>query len=315
MLKVENLKKDFGQKTAVNKISFELSRGEVMGFIGPNGAGKSTAMRMITGFLPPTSGSVKVDGHDVESEPMKTKALIGYLPENAPLYSNKSVTEFLELAAELRGFHGGEKKKRVDEAVKKCFLEPVRYQSIDTLSKGYRQRTCFAQAIIHDPALLILDEPTDGLDPNQKHEVRNLIKEMGKNKAIIISTHILEEVDAVTSRVVLISQGEKLFDGSPADFKKHSGDAGTFTLTVAGKDGKELENTLAAAEGVADIEILKTAKNKSSVKFSCRKKSSPDKVREAVAEVAVKKKWEILEFKENQGDLNEVFAQLTRNRK
>ena len=222
MIKIDNLSKKFGSKKAVNDISFEVNCGEVLGFIGPNGAGKSTTMRIITGFLPPSSGTVKIDGIDMLTNPIEAKKKIGYLPENAPLYANKTVLEFLNFIAEIRGFKGKERKKRIDTVVSHCFLEPVIHQSIDTLSKGYTHRTCFAQSILHDPEVLILDEPTDGLDPNQKREVRNLIKEMGKSKAIIISTHILEEVEAVTSRVVLINEGKKEFDGTPATFKKLS---------------------------------------------------------------------------------------------
>ena len=222
MIRIDNLHKSFGSKKAVNDISFKVNKGDVLGFIGPNGAGKSTTMRIITGFLPPSSGTVKIGDIDMLTNPIEAKKKIGYLPENAPLYANKTVLEFLNFIAEIRGFKGKDRKKRIDEVVSLCFLEPVIHQSIDTLSKGYTHRTCFAQSILHDPEVLILDEPTDGLDPNQKREVRNLIKEMGKSKAIIISTHILEEVEAVTSRVVLINEGKKEFDGTPATFKKIS---------------------------------------------------------------------------------------------
>ena len=222
MVKIEKVCKDFGAKKAVNNVSFELKKGDILGFIGPNGAGKSTTMRIITGFIPPSSGKVFIGDINMEENPIEAKKRIGYLPENAPLYANKTVLEFLNFVAEIRGFTGSEKKERVREAVKNCFLEPVIHQSIDTLSKGYTHRTCFAQAILHDPDVLILDEPTDGLDPNQKREVRKLIKKMGATKSIIISTHILEEVEAVTTRVLLINEGQKKFDGTPADFKKLS---------------------------------------------------------------------------------------------
>ena len=222
MISVENITKVFGSKKAVDDISFEVKKGEVLGFIGPNGAGKSTTMRIITGFLPPNKGEVAISGISMLNNPIEAKKKIGYLPENAPLYANKTVYEFLNFIADIRGFKGAEKKKRVDESVASCFLEPVINQSIDTLSKGYTHRTCFAQAILHDPDILILDEPTDGLDPNQKREVRRLIRRMGKTKAIIISTHILEEVEAVTTRVLLINKGKKRFDGTPGEFKKLS---------------------------------------------------------------------------------------------
>jgi ABC-2 type transport system ATP-binding protein len=199
----------------VDGVSFAVERGEVLGFLGPNGAGKSTTMRMITGFFPPTSGSVTVGGHDVAEAPLEAKRLIGYLPEAAPSYSDMTVQGFLSFAAELRGLDGDARKKAVGRAVERCFLASVLHQSIDTLSKGYKHRTCLAQALIHDPEVLILDEPTDGLDPNQKHEVRNLIRELGKTKAIIFSTHILEEVDAACTRAIIIDRGRIVASGTP----------------------------------------------------------------------------------------------------
>ena len=185
MIKVENLTKAFGPKVAVNRVSFSVERGEVLGFLGPNGAGKSTSMRMITGFIPPTEGKITVGGFDMVENPLPAKALIGYLPENAPAYSDMTVYGFLNFTAELRGLNGDARKRAVNRVVEMCFLEGVIHQSVDTLSKGFRHRTCFAQSIIHDPDILILDEPTDGLDPNQKHEVRTLIRRMGEKKAII----------------------------------------------------------------------------------------------------------------------------------
>jgi len=215
MIRIENLVKAFGAKRAVDGVSFAVERGEVLGFLGPNGAGKSTTMRMITGFFPPTSGRVTVGGHDVAEAPLQAKRLIGYLPEAAPSYQDMTVQGFLSFAAELRGLDGDARKRAVGRAVERCFLASVLHQSIDTLSKGYKHRTCLAQALIHDPEVLILDEPTDGLDPNQKHEVRNLIRELGKSKAIIFSTHILEEVDAACTRAIIIDRGRIVASGTP----------------------------------------------------------------------------------------------------
>jgi ABC-2 type transport system ATP-binding protein len=215
MIKIENLVKTFGAKRAVDGISFEVARGEVLGFLGPNGAGKSTTMRMITGFMPPTSGRVTIGGHDVAESPLEAKRLIGYLPENAASYPDMTVQGFLEFAAELRGLQGSKKKQAVGRVVELCFLGAVLRQSIDTLSKGYKHRTCLAQALIHDPEVLIMDEPTDGLDPNQKFEVRNLIREIGKEKAIVFSTHILEEVDAACTRAIIIDRGRVVASGTP----------------------------------------------------------------------------------------------------
>lgn len=215
MLKVENLKKSFGSFEAVKGISFSVAKGEVLGFLGPNGAGKSTTMRMITGFIPPTSGTAVICGHDILKDPIGAKSALGYLPEAAPSYRAMTVEDFLTFIAKARGFSGAAVKERVAAVIEKARLANVAKQTIDTLSKGYRQRTCFAQAILHDPQVLIMDEPTDGLDPNQKFVVREMIKEMAKEKAIIISTHILEEVDAVCTRAIIIAQGEVKAGGTP----------------------------------------------------------------------------------------------------
>ena len=216
MLEVKNLKKCFGDFQAVKGVSISVKEGEVLGFLGPNGAGKSTTMRMITGFLPPTSGTAVLNGHDVLLDPIAAKRDLGYLPESAPSYRAMTVRDYLKFVAEVRGKGEAE----VTEALNLAKLEDKAGQTIETLSKGYRQRTAFAAAIIHDPKVLIMDEPTDGLDPNQKYTVREMIKDMAKKgKAIIISTHILEEVDAVCTKVVVISDGEVKFDGTPAELK------------------------------------------------------------------------------------------------
>ena len=221
-VEVKSLDKHFGPIHAVRGVSFTVDHGEVLGFLGPNGAGKSTTMKLITGFLEPDGGSVRVNNHDVTVDPIAVKTTIGYLPEGAPSYGEMTVGRFLEFVATIRGFNGTERQKRVDTVVKEIQLESVLNQTVETLSKGFKRRVCIAQAIIHDPDVLIMDEPTDGLDPNQKHEVRSLIKNMARDKAIIISTHILEEVDAVCSRAIIISEGKLLFDGTPADLRSRS---------------------------------------------------------------------------------------------
>lgn len=223
-IEVKSLDRYFGPIHAVRNISFSVHRGEVLGFLGPNGAGKSTTMKMITGFLEPSQGTVLVNGKNVVDEPLQAKSSIGYLPEGAPSYGEMTVEKFLEFIADIRGFKGAEKRTRVERAISQINLESVINQTIDTLSKGYRRRVGLAQAILHDPDILIMDEPTDGLDPNQKHEVRNLIKQMSQNKAIIISTHILEEVDAVCTRAIIIAKGQLLFDGTPAELRARSAD-------------------------------------------------------------------------------------------
>ena len=214
-IKIKSLTKSFGAIHAVRNVSFNVSHGEVLGFLGPNGAGKSTTMKMITGFLEPTSGTVEVNGHDVLENPLSVKRSIGYRPEGAPAYGEMTVRNFLNFIADIRQLNGAIRKKRLDEVIETINIGTVIDQSIETLSKGFKRRVGLAQAILHDPNILILDEPTDGLDPNQKHEVRNLIKKMSMEKAIIISTHILEEVDAVCTRAIIISSGELLFDGAP----------------------------------------------------------------------------------------------------
>ena len=222
MLKVQNIEKWFGPIHAVRGISFEAEKGEILGFLGPNGAGKTTTMRMVVGFIPPSSGSAVVCGCDVLEQPVSVKKQIGYLPENAPVYAEMTVRGFLLFVAEIRGYRGREKKARVESAMEKCRLNSEQHRTIGTLSKGYRQRVCFAQAILHDPPVLIMDEPTDGLDPNQKFVVREMIKGMASEKTIVISTHILEEVDAVCTRAIIISRGTVVANGSPAELKAQS---------------------------------------------------------------------------------------------
>src|SRR5437773_11373475 len=257
MIKVENLVKTFGPKRAVDGVSFTVERGEVLGFLGPNGAGKSTTMRMVTGFIPPTEGTVTVGGFSMLEQPIEAKRLIGYLPENAPAYSDMTVKGFLSFAAELRGLRGEEKQKAVSRAVEMCFLESVLYQSIDTLSKGYLHRTCFAQSIVHDPDVLILDEPTDGLDPNQKQEIRTLLRRMGEKKAIVFSTHILEEVEAVCSRAIIIDRGKIVANGTPQELKAKSEMAGAVSLRVLGVTADVIKHKLSEITTARKAAIVK----------------------------------------------------------
>ena len=233
-IEIENLTRRFGAFIAVDHISFSVERGEVLGFLGPNGAGKSTTMKMITGFLTPTSGSVRVDGHDVQRDPIAVKKNIGYLPEGAPLWADMSAGRFLEFIAGVRGLSGAARIDRIRDVVAKTQIGSVLEQPIDTLSKGFKRRVGLAQALLHDPDVLILDEPTDGLDPNQKHEVRQLIAEMSEEKAIVISTHILEEVEAVCTRAIIIANGRIVADATPAELLARSDQHNAVSLQIDG---------------------------------------------------------------------------------
>ena len=219
MIKTQNLTKSYDGLLAVDDLSFSVEPGEVLGFLGPNGAGKSTTMRMLAGFITPTAGTGSICGHDVTTDALAAKAVLGYLPEGAPNYGEMSVGSFLDFIADLRGLEGAHRKSRLDYVIGRLELEPVIAQTIDTLSKGFKRRVGLAQAIVHDPKVLILDEPTDGLDPLQKHQVRTLISEIAKEKTIVISTHILEEVDAVCTRAIIIAKGKLVADDTPAGLK------------------------------------------------------------------------------------------------
>jgi ABC-2 type transport system ATP-binding protein len=310
MIQVKNLAKSFGPKRAVDGVSFNVEVGEVLGFLGPNGAGKSTTMRMITGFIPPTEGTVVIGNYDIQENPIEAKKLIGYLPENAPAYTDMSVYGFLNFVAELRGLRGEEKKKAVHRVIEMCFLEAVVNQSIDTLSKGYRHRTCFAQSIIHDPPVLVLDEPTDGLDPNQKHEVRTLIKRMGEKKAIIFSTHILEEVEAACTRAIIIDRGKIVANGTPDELKMRSELAGTVILKV-----RDIAPDL-VVQKVSELSCVRRASIINSNGAVCvrvypRPNLENDALAQAVGNLAIQLQWKIEELHTDEGRLDEVFRSIT----
>ncbi len=220
LIQIRNLTKRFGSFTAVDNVSFDVAKGEVLGFLGPNGAGKSTTMRMLAGFMIPTAGTASILGHDVQTDAVAARRALGFLPEGAPTYPEMAVTGFLKFCAKIRGYSGSELSDRVAHAIGLTGLQGVRLQPVETLSKGFKRRVGLAQALLHDPPVLVLDEPTDGLDPNQKHEVRTLIQQMAPNKAIVISTHILEEVDAVCTRAIVIARGKIVADATPAELEK-----------------------------------------------------------------------------------------------
>jgi ABC-2 type transport system ATP-binding protein len=299
MIKIENLVKAFGPKRAVDDISFSVERGEVLGFLGPNGAGKSTTMRMITGFMPASAGRITVGGFDVAESPIEAKRLIGYLPENAASYPDMTVEGFLKFAAELRGLDGEAKKQAVSRVIELCFLGSVLHQSIDTLSKGYKHRTCLAQALIHDPQVLIMDEPTDGLDPNQKHEVRNLIRELGASKAIIFSTHILEEVDAACSRAIIIDRGKIVANGTPEELRNMSELAGAVTLQARGASAERLA-TLGRVEKI-----------NGAFRIYPRDKAQAGQLAQEVVELVNLHGWKVEGMFSERGELEEVFRRIT----
>lgn len=311
MIKVQNLSKTFGPKVAVNNVSFSVERGEVLGFLGPNGAGKSTTMRMITGFIPPSAGDVWVGGHHMNQEPIAGKRLMGYLPENAPAYSDMTVHGFLSFAAEMRGLLGADRTKAVQRAVEMCFLENVLHQSVDTLSKGYRHRTCFAQSIIHDPDVLIMDEPTDGLDPNQKHEVRNLIRKMGEKKAIIFSTHILEEVEAVCTRAIIIDRGQIVANGTPAELKKRSEQSGVVLVKVAGPKGVTLIEKFSQIPVARKSSLIAETAESVCLRVVPSKQAKDGDLARAIGALAATEGWRIEELHVEEGRLDEVFRNIT----
>ena len=299
MIRTENLVKTFGRKRAVDGVSFNVERGEVVGFLGPNGSGKSTTMRMITGFYPPTSGRVTVGGHDVAEQPLAAKRLIGYLPESAASYPDMTVEGFLRFAAAMRGFDGEAKRKAVAHAIDLCFLSSVVRQSIDTLSKGYKHRTCLAQALIHDPEVLVLDEPTEGLDPNQKHEVRNLIRELGKSKAVVFSTHILEEVDAACTRAIIIDRGRIVAQGTPGELRALSVLAGAVTLKAQGASVEKLS-------ALGRVEAVNGA-----FRIYPRDASQAAQLAAAVIELVSREGWKVQGMYSERGELDEVFRNIT----
>jgi ABC-2 type transport system ATP-binding protein len=303
MIEIKNLTKRFAQHTVVDDLSFRVQPGEVLGFLGPNGAGKSTTMKMLTGFLTPTSGSASILGFDIQKDTLKAQRQIGYLPEGAPCYGDMTVRSFLEFIAEVRGFKGAEKHQRVAKAVAQVELEAVLEQSIETLSKGFKRRVGLAQAILHDPKVLILDEPTDGLDPNQKHQVRKLIKSLSHDKIVIISTHILEEVSAVCTRAVVIAHGKLLADGAPLELESRSRYHQAVTLVAA----EPLDQAaLAALPGVAGVE-------ENALEHSLTVLAKPGEVIFAQVNALIAERgWQVRELNVERGRLDEVFRRLTR---
>jgi len=309
MLEVNQLSKSFGSIRAVNRISFKVRKGEILGFLGPNGAGKSTTMRMITGFIPPSSGTAVIGGRDITIQPTLARQKIGYLPENAPVYPDMTVSGYLGFCADIRGFGGAERARIVEETIGRCFLSEVKHQVISTLSKGFKQRVCFAQSILHDPEYLILDEPTDGLDPNQKHEVRQMIKQMSRDKVIILSTHILDEVDAVCSRAIIIADGVIIADDTPEGLRMQSSLHGAVSLCVQGGESSALLSCLQNIRGVKAAEILKQAADDVTVRVYPEdpQRSIANRIMSSLTEQG----FQIQSLFVEQGRLDEVFRAIT----
>ena len=306
MIDCQNLVKHYGPLLAVDDLSFKVAPGEVLGFLGPNGAGKSTTMRIIAGFLPASSGRVTVCGHDLTTDATAAKRRIGYLPEGAPSYPEMTPRSFLSFVADVRGMRGQPRDSRLSEIYGLLHLEPVLEQSIDTLSKGYKRRVGLAQALLHDPQVLILDEPTDGLDPNQKHEVRQLINKMAKDKIIVISTHLLEGVDALCNRAIIIAHGRILADDTPANLEARSRFHNAVSLKLA--DAAMLERVRSEITGLADVERTEVDAN------TGRLTAFPVSGRmplTAIGELAAARGWEFAELHLESGRLDEVFRTIT----
>ena len=310
MVSVSNLTRKFGDFTAVDDLSFNVAPGEVVGFLGPNGAGKSTTMKMITGFLAATAGKIEVCGINIESDPKQVKQQIGYLPEGAPMYGDMTTQRFLGFIGQVRGFSGTELNSRIDASIERLQLEEVRHQTIETLSKGFKRRVGLAQAILHNPPVLVLDEPTDGLDPNQKHQVRQLITDIASDKAIIISTHILEEVDAVCSRALIIARGKLLADGTPTELMTRADDHNTIELVTSADQADALQQALAGLSGVASVNSTVSPNDPNSQLVRLRPHDGANLLG-AVNALISERNLPVQQIHMQQGKMEQLFRQLT----
>ncbi|MEX2123026.1 MAG: ATP-binding cassette domain-containing protein [Woeseia sp.] len=312
MIEIDGLTKRYGQHTVVDNLSFSCSAGEVLGFLGPNGAGKSTTMKMITGFVTPNSGTASVCGHSIGEDALAARQHLGYLPEGAPCYPEMTPKSFLDFIADVRGLSGERRKARLDEVTEQLHLGPVLDQSIETLSKGFKRRVGLAQAILHDPAVLILDEPTDGLDPNQKHEVRELIRSMSADKLIVISTHILEEVEAVCSRAIIIASGRILADDTPAQLAAASRYHNAVRLTL-GDDANfdEIRSALGRLGSVKETESNREQLSITAIAQPGGRAVGPWR---EIAERVAASNWNVASLQLEGGRLDEVFRQITKGK-
>ena len=308
LIEAKGIRKSFGDFIAVDNVDLEVSRGEVIGFLGPNGAGKSTTMKILTGFLEPDSGDILINNIDLKSDPLKAKEFIGYLPEGAPSYSDMNVLEFLTFVGKMRGLNSNLLTTRLDQMANQISLKEVWNKPIETLSKGFKRRVGIAQALIHDPDILVLDEPTDGLDPNQKHEMRNLIKNISKNKAIVISTHILEEVEAVCSRAMIIANGKLLVNETPANLEKQFTNKDIISIKVANKIDNILAKNLKSSINYSDVKIEKVNKDTNKILVSDNKKTLD---LNTVLKQVYKFKLNVIEASFIKSNLEEIFRKIT----
>lgn len=304
MIETRDLTKCYGREAAVDKVNFSIRRGEVVGFLGPNGAGKTTTMRMLTGYLPPTAGTATIAGHDVVTDSLEVRKKVGYLPETAPLYTDITVLEYLRFIGGLRGLSGSALSTGIERAVESCGLRKVLGKDVGELSKGFRQRVGIAQAIVHDPDLLILDEPTSGLDPSQVVEVRELVSAIGKEKTVILSTHILSEVQAVSSRVIIISAGRIVADGTIEDLRRRYVQGGAIVLQLKANE----ESVRRKLEGLPNVGAIRTRVQDGVLHAEI---PTTDDLRERVFQLAVAEGWTLLELRRHVSSLEDIFLDLT----
>ncbi|MEO0796861.1 MAG: ABC transporter ATP-binding protein [Verrucomicrobiota bacterium] len=312
MITFSNVTKRFGQKVAVKELSFEVKPGEVLALLGPNGAGKSTSMKMLTGFLPVSDGSISICDFDMGKDAGLAQSRIGYLPEGTPLYTEATVTEFLRFAAAAREVPAKKQNDAVLSVVDRCGLKEVQHQLIDTLSKGYRQRTCLAQSIIHDPSVLVLDEPTDGLDPNQKQDIQEMIREMSQDKSILLSTHIMEEAEFMSDRILLLSHGSAVADGTMEELRKRFGDEERIVLKLAGVSAAEVLPKLKAVPGVSSIEEQSHSGTELGFVVSVSGDTSNiSSVLTGIASLCHDNSWRVVEIKAIEASLKDIFTEAT----
>ena len=307
MIKVSNLSKQYVERAALDNVSFEVESGEIVGFLGPNGAGKTTTLRILTGYIPPTSGTASIGGHDVFSESIKARQKIGYMPENVPLYEDMRVREYLRFRAELKGLRGQEARQGVSEAIDLCGLKKIRRQIISSLSKGYRQRVGLADALVNNPELLILDEPTNGLDPNQIRRFRELIKQLGIRHTILISTHILSEVEMTCNRVIILNEGKIIANDKPKDLSRELRSANTISIEVK-ISTETAQNLIKAIPGIK--KVTKEHQSEGWSHFTIRTEPGND-VRESIVHLANAQGWPLREIRTQYATLEDAFVEIT----